>query len=100
MRKIVLTDNYQNQLSNIVDFMLNWGSIERVYKFIDEIYQKLETSLIFPYANRKSLYFDDDNIRDFIYKEYVITYKIFSDEIRILGIYKENLPSYDLRDFD
>ncbi|EKB9565595.1 type II toxin-antitoxin system RelE/ParE family toxin, partial [Campylobacter jejuni] len=46
-----------------------------------------------PYKNRKSLSFDNENIRDLIFKAYVIPYLIdkSKNEIVILGIYKNNL---------
>ncbi|EGR7920127.1 type II toxin-antitoxin system RelE/ParE family toxin, partial [Campylobacter jejuni] len=48
------------------------------------------------YKFRKSLAFDDENVRDFIFKGYVIPYKIDKEKdlIIILGIYKENLPNF------
>ncbi|EAI6900278.1 type II toxin-antitoxin system RelE/ParE family toxin, partial [Campylobacter jejuni] len=46
-----------------------------------------------PYKNRKSLSFDNENIRDLIFKGYIIPYLIdkSKNEIVILGIYKSNL---------
>ncbi|EAJ4425079.1 TPA: type II toxin-antitoxin system RelE/ParE family toxin, partial [Campylobacter jejuni] len=43
--------------------------------------------------NRKSLSFDNENIRDLIFKGYIIPYLIdkSKNEIVILGIYKSNL---------
>jgi len=37
---------------------------------------------------RKSIYFDDDYYRDFVYKGYTIIYKIEKDFIRVLDIFK------------
>ena len=36
-----------------------------------------------PYGNRKSIFFDRDNIRDLVYKGYVIVYKIDDKNERI-----------------
>ncbi|TEY03205.1 type II toxin-antitoxin system RelE/ParE family toxin [Campylobacter sp. US33a] len=49
-----------------------------------------------PYKFRKSFIFDDENIRDFIFKGYVIPYKIDKEKdlIIILDIYKENLLDF------
>lgn len=43
-----------------------------------------------PLKCRKSIYFDDENIRDLIFKGYVIPYKIDIDkkQITIIGINK------------
>jgi len=47
------------------------------------------------YKYRKSIYFDDENIRDFIFKGYILPYKIdkLNDTLTILGItkYKKEL---------
>ncbi|SFV51727.1 hypothetical protein MNB_SV-3-884 [hydrothermal vent metagenome] len=47
-----------------------------------------------PYKYRKSYYFSDDNIRDYIFKGYVIPYRveINKNRLTILGIikYKDN----------
>jgi len=43
-----------------------------------------------PYKFRKSIYFDDENIRDYIFKGYAIPYLINEDnnEIALLDIIK------------
>ncbi len=42
----------------------------------------------FPYSNRKSIYFDNDNIRDLVIDGYTIVYKILKDEIEVFGFIK------------
>lgn len=41
-----------------------------------------------PYKYRQSIYFDDQNIRDCIYKGYVIPYLIEENLITVIGIVK------------
>jgi hypothetical protein len=51
-----------------------------------------------PYKNRKSIYFDRDDIRDLIYKGYTVVYKINrkEDSIEVFGFTKyENNPFVD-----
>lgn len=48
-----------------------------------------------PYKNRKSIFFDRNDIRDLIYKGYIVTYKINQNEnsIEVFGFTKfENNP--------
>jgi plasmid stabilization system protein ParE len=47
-----------------------------------------------PYKFRKSFYFDDENIRDMIFKKYTIVYEIDldNDMIVILNIFYKNKP--------
>ncbi|EAH9716273.1 type II toxin-antitoxin system RelE/ParE family toxin, partial [Campylobacter jejuni] len=57
------------------------------------IYSICRNLSFMPYKNRKSLSFDNENIRDLIFKGYIIPYLIdkSKNEIVILGIYKSNL---------
>jgi hypothetical protein len=45
-----------------------------------------------PYSNRKSIFFDRNDIRDLIYKGYIIVYKINEVEksIEVFGFVKWN----------
>ncbi len=66
--------------------------IQASRKFKTDIDKKIGDLRNFPYKNRKSIYFDDENIRDMIYKGYTITYEINSqiDTIEILDIFNQN----------
>ena len=48
----------------------------------------------FPYKYRQSIYFEDKNIRDLIYKKYTINYEINLEKhsIDILNIFNQNKP--------
>lgn len=71
-------------------------SIKVKNTFKNDLYKALKKLDFMPYKFRKSLVFDDENVRDFIFKGYVIPYKIDKEKdlIIILGIYKENLPNF------
>ena len=43
-----------------------------------------------PFICRKSTNFNDESIRDLIFKSYVIPYLIDNEVIYVLGIYKAN----------
>ena len=57
-------------------------------RFKEDLYNKFELLKSFPKMYRKSIYFDDENYRDLIYKGYTIIYKIEKDKIIILDIFK------------
>ena len=48
----------------------------------------------FPYKHRESIYFNDKNVRDLIYKKYTINYEINLEKnsIEILNIFNQNKP--------
>jgi len=48
----------------------------------------------FPYKYRQSIYFNDKNVRDLIYKKHTINYEVNLEEnsIEILNIFNQNKP--------
>ncbi len=59
--------------------------------------KKLNESLYllktFPYKNQKSIYFDDENVRNMTFKGYTVIYEIFEDKIEVITIFNQNKPS-------
>lgn len=76
---------YKSELKEITDFIA-LDSPSRAKEFAKNISIKLKVLLSFPHIGRVR----DENIKELIYKGYVIPYFINGDEINILGIYKEN----------
>ncbi|RUM69507.1 MAG: type II toxin-antitoxin system RelE/ParE family toxin [Sulfurovum sp.] len=58
--------------------------------FEEELFEHLKGLLLFPYKFRKSLYYDDEQIRDYIFMGYTIPYLIDeeNDLIVVLDIFK------------
>ena len=77
------------EITDIWDFIA-LDSSNRATSFINEIEQKIQTIPSLPYMYRKSIYFDDETIRDMVYKGYAVVYKIdtANQKIIILGINK------------
>ena len=87
--KVVFSDRFENELVAIADFIA-LDSQRRADLFVDEIEWRCQNLINMPYKCRKSLKFDNENMRDLVYKGYVIPYFIEGDCINVLGIYKEN----------
>ena len=64
-------------------------------KFKKNLIIAIKKDLQFPYNYKKSIYFDDIKIRDYVFKGYTITYRIneFEENVEVLGIIK-NKKSY------
>ncbi|HHS6753152.1 TPA: type II toxin-antitoxin system RelE/ParE family toxin [Campylobacter jejuni] len=94
--QILESDLFTNELNIILSFIVRKESIKAKNTFKNDLYKVLKKLDFMPYKFRKSLAFDDENVRDFIFKGYVIPYKIDKEKdlIIILGIYKENLPNF------
>jgi plasmid stabilization system protein ParE len=58
--------------------------------FEEELFEHLDGLLLFPYKFRKSLYYDDEYIRDYIFMGYTIPYLVDEkrDVIVMLDIFK------------
>ncbi len=63
-------------------------SQNRADLFKNELRQHIESIPNFPYKFRKSKWFDDENIRDLIFKGYTIPYYVQRNKIVILDIFK------------
>jgi len=91
---IIYDPRFINSFNNIWDYIAR-DSKNRANKFKKEIKKSIEDIHHMPYKCRKSIYFDDNDIRDLIYKGYTIVYQVNKDKsiITVLGIkkYKEEL---------
>lgn len=66
---------YLHKLQNIIEFIAK-DSLNRALDFCFELDLKIDGLPLMPYKFKKSIYFDDENIRDLIFKGYVVPYKI------------------------
>jgi len=83
-----------------INFLVTLQYIAKDKSSASKNFQKELDNLIknipnFPYKYRQSVYFDDKNVRDLIYKKYTINYEINLEEnsIEILNIFNQNKPS-------
>ena len=87
--KIIKDDYFKQQLAIIVIFIAD-DSKTRARNFKNLLYKRLKTLDEFPHKFRKSKYYNDDNIRDYIFMGYTIPYLV--DEklgvIVVLDIFK------------
>lgn len=90
--KIVYQPRFLTSFTKILDFIA-LDSKNRASIFRNEIKQKIENISHMPFKYKKSLYFEDENIRELTYKGYVIVYEVdvTKQTISVLGIkkYKE-----------
>ena len=80
---------FERELKIIFDFIAK-DSLSRAREFRNELIAKIERTAQTPFICRKSINFNDESIRDLIFKGYVIPYLIDDEVIYILGIYKAN----------
>ena len=80
---------FERELKIIFDFIAK-DSLSRAREFRNELIAKIERTAQTPFICRKSINFNDESIRDLIFKSYVIPYLIDDEVIYVLGIYKAN----------
>lgn len=80
---------FERELKMTFDFIAK-DSLNRAREFRNELIAKIERTAQTPFICRKSINFNDESIRDLIFKSYVIPYLIDDEVIYVLGIYKAN----------
>lgn len=87
--KIKFVEDFYFLLNEIVDYIAKDKPIAS-RKFKKDLIISLKKDLKQPYNFKKSIYFDDILIRDYVFKGYTITYKIEPEEnlVFVLGIIK------------
>lgn len=87
---IKYSDRFEGEFFEVYTFIA-LDSIDMALKFKNELKKSIENISSMPYKNRKSTKINDDNIRELIFKTYVVPYKIEQNEIWILGIFNQNI---------
>ena len=90
LMKLIFKDKFKEKLDEITLYIAK-DSKTRARAFKSELKSKILSLPHFPYKFRKSLYADDENVRDFVFKGYTIPYLIEADAIVILTIFKHNV---------
>lgn len=87
--QIVYNPDFTRHFSHIWDHIAD-DNIAAANRFKKQLKTKLEQLPIFPYKFRKSFYYQDEHIRDYIFKSYTVPYLIDTskNQILILDIFK------------
>ena len=90
--RIDFSERFTTQLQIVLEFIAK-DSLINALKFENELLSKIEKLDFMPHKYRKSIYFNNPNIRDFVFKGYVVPYLVddANDTLAILGICKQNL---------
>ena len=85
---------YKNQLTIILKHIAK-DKISASENFYINLNKTITEIPDFPFKYRKSIYFDNDNIRDMTFKGYTIIYRINikKDLIEVIRIFNKNKPT-------
>ena len=92
--KISRKNEYKSELQEILRFIAT-DKISASKQFKQELDRQITNIPNFPYKHRQSIYFDDANVRDMIFRGYTINYEIDLNinTIFIFSIFNKNKPS-------
>lgn len=99
---ILESSRFIQELNSISDCMSK-NNLNSAIEFQKQLKDKLNIILLMPFICRKSLLLDDESIRDFIFKSYVVPYLIYDKNTRDF-IFKNHVMQYliddeNIRDF-
>ena len=91
--KLKVLTSFRDKLNNQIEFIAKDKPFA-ARKFKSEIISRIKEIPQMPYKHRKAIFFDREDIRDFIYKGYIVVFKVNEKEcaIEIFGFtkYEEN----------
>ena len=92
--KIRITQKFTNLLDNQVDY-ISCDKPKAARKFKSDLIRNIKKDLINPFSFQQSKNYQDENIRDYVFKGYTSVYKIDSENniVTVFGFikYKESL---------
>lgn len=86
--KIRILDSFLKKLNRQVAYIANDKPVA-ARNFKKSLLGHLTTLKDFPYKHRKSIYFEDEEIRDLIFERYTIVFQINKEEIIVFGFVKD-----------
>jgi len=90
--KIIFKETFVNRLEDQIDFIAQ-DSPAKARQFKNDLLKKFRSISKNPYQCRKSVYFDNSDTQDFIFKGYTIVFRINKDAIEVFGFLKfQNKP--------
>lgn len=87
--KLKITKSFRDKLGAQVDFIAKDKPIA-ARRFKNDIIKKIKEIPKMPLKNRKSIFFDKDDIRDLVFKGYIVIYivKKEEDSVEVFGFIK------------
>jgi len=90
---IIESRQFKDELRAIA-FHIRKDKLSASITFVKNLKKRIKLLIEFPYQHRKSIYFNDDSVRDMVYMGYTIVYEVDKDKntLEILSIFNQNLP--------
>ena len=85
--KIVYKESFVIRLEKQLEFIKK-DNPTAAKKFKKELLKRIKSIPVNPYIFRKSIYFEDNSIRDLIFKGYTVVFRIVEKQIEVFGFVK------------
>jgi len=85
--KIIFKDTFVYRLEKQLDYIA-LDNPANARRFKNDLLKLIKAIPSNPFKHRKSIYFDDQNIRDLIFKGYTIVFRINNKTIEVFGFVK------------
>jgi plasmid stabilization system protein ParE len=85
--KVLFKESFLCRLENQLEYISS-DSPARARKFKNDLLQRIREIPGNPYKYRKSIYFENTEIRDMIFKGYTVVFRININQIEIFGFVK------------
>ncbi|OBQ51769.1 type II toxin-antitoxin system RelE/ParE family toxin [Tamlana sp. s12] len=82
--KIIYKDTFVQRLEKQLKYIAK-NNPKSARKLKSELIKRIKTIPENPYLYRKSIYFENESVRDLIYKGYTIVFRINENQIEIFG---------------
>jgi plasmid stabilization system protein ParE len=89
--RIIQTKSFKEQLRSIA-LRIKSDKPSVAIRFVTLLQEQIATLTDSPYRYRQSIYFEDKNMRDMVFKGYTIVYEIQPEQIIVHMIFNRNLP--------
>jgi len=87
--RIKITEDFDRKFFKQLNYIYD-DKPRAALKFRVDVFKKIKGIPIMPYKHRQSIYYTDTNIRDLVFKGYVITYRVRLElnQIEVFGFTK------------
>ncbi|HQR73776.1 MAG TPA: type II toxin-antitoxin system RelE/ParE family toxin [Sulfurovum sp.] len=91
--KIIESKQFKDEL-RVIAFYIKKDKLSASLSFVTLLKKKIRDLKDFPYQYKKSIYFDNEEIRDMVYTGYTIVYEVNQEQntLELLSIFNQNLP--------
>jgi plasmid stabilization system protein ParE len=86
---ILLEPQAINDLRAIYRFIAQNDSPKKAEKFLGRLKEKIQALGFMPYKHRKSMYHEDETIRDMIFKGYTVVYHVGKSTIHVVAVFRQ-----------